>query len=98
MKYLPEKMIKKSRFSVLYDNSDDSGLAFVLDSCPLYEFAQKHGYMDLLPFMCASDHIMTQQFHAKLIRHSTLSAGDGKCDYWYVGDRSPEALSDKGSK
>lgn len=54
--------------------------------------------MDLLPFMCASDHIMAKQFHAKLIRHSTLSAGDGKCDYWYVGDRSPEALRDKVSK
>lgn len=74
------------------------GFALVLDTCPLYEFAQKHGYMDLLPFMCASDHIMAKQFHAKLIRHNTLSAGDGKCDYWYVGDRSPEALSDKGSK
>lgn len=74
------------------------GFAFVLDTCPLYDFAKKHGYMDLLPYMCASDHIMARQFHAKLIRHSTLSAGDGKCDYWYVGDRSPEALNDKGSK
>lgn len=74
------------------------GFAFVLDTCPLYEFAQKYGYMDFLPIMCASDHLMAKQFHAKLIRHSTLSAGDGKCDYWYVGDKSPEALNDKGSK
>ncbi|MCM1127248.1 MAG: L-2-amino-thiazoline-4-carboxylic acid hydrolase [Lachnospiraceae bacterium] len=75
-----------------------TGVAFVLDSCPLYDFARKYGYMDLLPYMCGSDQIVAKQFHAHLIRHSTLSDGDGKCEYWYVGDKSPEALSDKGSK
>ncbi len=76
----------------------ETGFSLVFDSCPLYEFAQKHGYMDLLPLMCASDQIVAQKFHAHLIRHSTLSDGDGKCEYWYVGDKSPEALNDKGSK
>lgn len=79
-------------------HNHEKGFAFVLDTCPMYEFAKKHGYTDFLPIMCASDHIMAEQLHAKLIRHSTLSAGDENCDYWYVGDRSPEALSDKGSK
>ncbi|MCM1054009.1 MAG: methyltransferase domain-containing protein [Bacteroides sp.] len=81
-------------------NPDDhmNGIAFTLDTCPLYEFAQKHGYMDVLPLLCTSDQVVAKQFHAKLIRHSTLSDGDGKCEYWYVGDKSPEALNDKGSK
>ncbi|MCM1334554.1 MAG: L-2-amino-thiazoline-4-carboxylic acid hydrolase [Bacteroides sp.] len=81
-------------------NPDDheNGFAFTLDTCPLYEFAQKYGYIDILPFMCASDQIVARQFHAKLIRHCTLSDGDGKCEYWYVGDKSPEARNDKGSK
>ncbi len=74
------------------------GIAYVLDSCPLYEFARKYGYLDFLSNMCASDRLVARQFHAHLIRHHTLSAGDGKCEYWYVGDKSLEALNDKDSK
>ncbi|MGL6199559.1 MAG: L-2-amino-thiazoline-4-carboxylic acid hydrolase [Lachnospiraceae bacterium] len=76
----------------------EKGIAYVLDTCPLYEFAKKYGYMDFLPNMCSLDPVVAQQFHAHLIRHNTLSDGDGKCEYWYVGDKSPEAISDKGSK
>lgn len=75
-----------------------NGWAFTLDSCPLYEFAQKYGYMDFLPNMCALDQYIAPQFHSHLIRHKTLSAGDGACEYWYVGDKSAEARSDTGSK
>lgn len=74
------------------------GIAYVLETCPLYEFAQKHGYMDLLPYLCASDQLVARQFHAHLIRHRVLSDGDDCCEYWYVGDQSPEALADTGSK
>jgi len=74
------------------------GVAFTLDTCPLYEFAQKYGYMDFLPNLCGLDQYTARQFHAHLIRHKTLSAGDGACEYWYVGDKSAAALSDTGSK
>ncbi|MCM1328261.1 MAG: L-2-amino-thiazoline-4-carboxylic acid hydrolase [Ruminococcus sp.] len=79
-------------------NNRKRGIAFSLDSCPLYEFAQKHGYMDVLPLLCKSDHAIANAFHAKLIRHNILSDGDKTCEYWYVGDKSPEALRDKNSK
>lgn len=74
------------------------GFAMTLYSCPLCEFARKRGYMDILPWMCDTDHRVAAAMHAKLIRHKTLAAGDGCCEYWYVGDRSPEALADAGSK
>ena len=32
------------------------------------------------------------------IRHKTISSGDDCCEYWYVGDTSPEALANSGSK
>ena len=73
----------------------ETGFAYVLDTCPLYEFATKYGYMDFLPNMCALDHLVAGQFHAHLIRHHTLSGGNGKCEYWYVGDRSLEAKKDE---
>lgn len=74
------------------------GFAFVLDTCPLYEFAVKYGYTDFLPNMCAVDPYLAKQFRAHLIRHKTLSDGDGACEYWYVGDLSREAICDSGSK
>jgi len=74
------------------------GLAFTLHTCPLYEFAQRHGYMDVLPNMCAMDQLVAQKMHAKLIRHNILSDGDPSCDYWYVGDESAAARADVGSK
>ena len=74
------------------------GIAYVLDTCPLYEFAQKHGYMDILPYMCAADQLVARQFHAHLIRHQIVSDGDACCEYWFVGDQSPEAMQDTGSK
>ncbi len=72
----------------------ETGFAFTLYSCPLYEFAQKHGYTDFLPNLCSIDHMMADALHAKLIRHSRLSAGDDCCAYWFVGDKSEEAKKD----
>ncbi len=74
------------------------GFAMTLYSCPLCDFARKRGYMDILPWMCETDHRVAAAMHARLIRHNTLATGDDRCDYWYVGDRSPEALADEGSK
>ena len=75
-----------------------TGFAMTLDSCPLFEFCEKHGYLEILPWMCAVDHVTARAMHAALIRHQTISSGDPCCAYWYVGDRSPEALADSGSK
>ena len=79
-------------------NGHTVGFAMTLDSCPLYEFAKKRGYMDVLPWMCATDQRVARAMHAHLIRHKTISSGDDCCEYWYVGDTSPEALADSGSK
>lgn len=40
--------------------------------------------MDLLPYMCASDHFMPELVHAKLIRTHICALGSDSCDYWYV--------------
>ena len=74
------------------------GIAFVFDTCPLNDFARRHGYIDFLPNLCAIDQLTCSTAHGKLIRHKTLAAGDGECNYWILGDREPEALRDVGSK
>ena len=76
----------------------DKGIAFVYDTCPLNDFARRHGYIDFLPNLCAIDHLTCSAAHGKLIRHKTLAAGDGECNYWILGDQEPEAVRDVGSK
>ena len=57
-----------------------------------------YSVMDVLPWMCATDQRVARAMHAHLIRHKTISSGDNCCEYWYVGDTSPESLVDSGSK
>jgi len=66
----------------------DEGVAFDLIGCPLADYARENGYMNLLPYMCASDHLIPELVHAKLIRTHTCALGSEACDYWYVGDES----------
>ena len=76
----------------------DKGISFVYDTCPLNDFARRHGYLDFLPNLCYIDQITCSAAHGKLIRHKTLADGDGECNYWILGDKDPAALADVGSK
>ena len=76
----------------------EKGIAFVFDTCPLNDFARKHGYIDFLPNLCSVDQLTCHAAHGALIRHKTMAGDDGECNYWILGDQDPDALSDEGSK
>lgn len=78
-------------------NNATEGYAFTLVGCPLVEYAKKHGYMHLIPHMCALDHAFAKLMHAKLIRTHTVATGSDSCDYWYVPDKSMTARNYKGT-
>lgn len=65
------------------------GFCFHLVGCPIAKHAKAHGYGDLLPYLCKTDHFLAGVMHAKLIRTQTEALGGDYCDYWYVGDQSP---------
>jgi len=67
------------------------GICFDLVGCPLADYAKANGYEELLPCLCATDHLLAELIHAKLIRTHTCATGSDSCDYWYVGDRSETA-------
>ena len=69
------------------------GFCFHLVGCPIAKHAREHGYTELLPYLCRTDHFLAEILHARLIRTQTEALGGTCCDYWYVGDRSP-ALRD----
>lgn len=65
------------------------GFAFHLVGCPIAKHAKEHGYAELLPYLCRTDHYLAEVMHARLIRTKTEALGGDCCDYWYVGDKSP---------
>lgn len=69
----------------------EEGVCFDLVGCPLADYAKANGYENLLPYLCATDHILPEFVHAKLIRTHTCATGSDSCDYWYVGDESDAA-------
>mgnify|MGYP004470762925 CR=1 FL=1 len=72
------------------------GFCFHLVGCPIAKHAKAHGYGELLPYLCRTDHFLAEVMHARLIRTQTEALGGDHCDYWYVGDKSPvlEAYKD----
>lgn len=65
------------------------GFCFHLVGCPIARHAKEHGYGELLPYLCRTDHYLAEVMHARLIRTQTEALGGECCDYWYVGDESP---------
>ena len=65
------------------------GFCFHLVGCPIAKHAREHGYAELLPYLCRTDHFLAEVMHARLIRTQTEALGGDCCDYWYVGDKSP---------
>lgn len=65
------------------------GFCFHLVGCPIAKHAKEHGYDELLPYLCRTDHYLAEVMHARLIRTQTEALGGECCDYWYVGDESP---------
>lgn len=63
------------------------GFYYHFTQCPIYTFAKREGYMEVLPVMCDIDHKTAALMHAKLNRENTLAGGGAVCDYWFVGDK-----------
>lgn len=73
---------------IINPESYTEGCSFHLIGCPLVDFARTHGYMDIMPYLCETDHITANLMNAKLLRNHTVATGAESCDYWYVGNHS----------
>ena len=74
---------------VQHDIND--GIHFVLRGCPIKDYCEKHGIMEILPYLCNMDHLMIQALQLYLIRPKTCSNGDEICEYTIVANDSPLA-------
>lgn len=68
--------------------SKEGPIYYEFTECPIAEFAQKHGLLEVMPAMCNPDFTAMEMIHAKLIRKTTCANGC-RCDYTICGDRDP---------
>lgn len=79
----------------------DKPIYYEFTSCPVAEFAKKHGLEDIMGALCNVDYAAMECLKAKLVRTATCSCGT-KCDYTICGDKDsylkehPEYRDDKG--
>lgn len=83
-----DEWMDSRRVEINPDNRTE-GFCFHLVGCPIAKHAKEHGYGELLPYLCRTDHYLAELMHARLIRTQTEAPGGDCCDYWYVGNKSP---------
>lgn len=71
------------------------GFALRTKMCPNWDFVRKYGYEEFMPVLCKQDHKIAQAMHGRLVRFHTVANGDGYCDWWYFGDKTPVTEEEK---
>ena len=59
-------------------------LYYEFTACPIAQFAQKHGLLEVMPALCNPDYEGMELIHARLVRKNTCANGC-KCDYTICG-------------
>ena len=63
------------------------GSFYYFTKCPICDFMQREGMGEIMKTLCGTDWLMFKMQHGILHRDCTLANGQGKCDYWVVGDQ-----------
>jgi hypothetical protein len=63
----------------------DKGISYVFTKCPIRDFCEENGYLEVLPALCAQDYSMYSMMHGVLKREQTLVSGT-YCDFWIYGN------------
>lgn len=78
--------------AVSEDGAFDWGIN--VKSCAICAQYSKHDAMDLVPYMCASDDVMSDQGAQGLRRTGTIALGAKQCDFRYKKDGDPQRLAE----
>ncbi len=75
-------------------NEDSGDWAFNITSCAICHHFRKYDAMDLVPYMCASDDVMSDAQGRGLVRTGTIALGAKCCDFRYQAGGEPQAVAD----
>lgn len=71
------------------------GFALRTRLCPNWDFVRKYGYEEFMPVICEQDHKIAEAMQGRLVRYHTVANGDGWCDWWYFGNKTPVTQEEK---
>jgi hypothetical protein len=72
----------------------DYDWGYNIKSCAICYLYRQHDAMDLVPYMCASDDVVSDQQHQGLRRTGTIALGAHQCDFRYQADGEPRRLAE----
>ncbi|MCZ6616861.1 MAG: L-2-amino-thiazoline-4-carboxylic acid hydrolase, partial [Gammaproteobacteria bacterium] len=82
-------------FLLVYGDRETYDWGMNVKSCGIcYQFS-KYDAMDLVPYMCATDDVMSDLGHQGLRRTGTIAVGAHQCDFRYQRKGEPGHLADK---
>ena len=80
-------------FDVVEGESGGEGMNIL--SCAIcYQFS-RYEAMDLVPYMCATDDVVSDRYSQGLRRTGTIAVGAHHCDFRYEKDGEPKHLADQ---
>ena len=74
----------------IFDPDENGEFDFGYDEyeCGLCKFFDKHGAMEIMPYVCLADFVMSRACGTGLVRYTTLAEGADRCDFRYKYGRS----------
>ena len=80
-------------FEVL-EGVPDAEVAMNVRSCAICHHFSKYGAMELVPYMCALDDVVSDKLHHGLRRTGTIALGAHQCDFRFHRGGDPLRLAD----
>jgi hypothetical protein len=79
-------------FEVVDADNADFDWGYNVKSCAIYQAAAKYNALDLVPYMCAVDDVMSDKGNQGLRRRGSLALGAQQCDFRYKRGGQPQRL------
>jgi hypothetical protein len=79
----------------IIDGDDEIDYGMNITSCAICKAYSKHDAMPLVPYMCASDDVVSEALDRGLRRTGTIALGAHKCDFRFRQAGAGHALADQ---
>jgi hypothetical protein len=92
-----QKQAKPNEFiyEVFLGDNDDFDWGMNVKSCAICSSFSKYDAMDLVPYMCASDDVMSDQGEQGLRRTGTIAVGAHQCDFRFRSGGEPQRIAEE---
>jgi hypothetical protein len=81
-------------FEAFADDGDELDWGMNIKSCAICAMASKYDAMELVPYMCATDDIVSDRDNQGLRRSGSIAVGAEQCDFVYKRGGEPKRLAE----